>query len=281
MKKEIFSLHILTPAFVGGAACDKGPAELRAPTIRGQVRWWFRALGASRDLEADVFGSVHRKPATASSVKFRIFAPPPKPTKAKPLPHVAQGRKAFSRPAMSVETYFDLVVVENPLHKHTSNCFDLACLAVRTWALLGGMGFRANRGAGSIWPVPAPISVAELCDELEALRSQARAIGLWNDQSRIGNALIDLLDKPYDHPEKARVDCTDTVLTPKGELGYVNQGVRLASPLKVKVVRLADEPTPWRILRVGFSCNHHAADAGIRVLADHDKALGGKGLPLL
>lgn len=285
MKKQTFSLQVLTPAFVGGAACDKGPAELRAPTIRGQARWWFRALGATRELESDVFGSVHRKPkpATASSVKFRIDGNSPKPTHAKPLPHVAQGGKAFTRPAMEARTQFDLLVTENPLHEHPSNCFELACLAVRTWVLLGGMGFRANRGAGSVWPVPAPATVEDLRNELEMLSKQARALGLWNNQSRIGHTLIDLLDKPYDQPEKARADCTDTVLTSNGELGFAKGRNRQASPLKAKVIHLAGENNPWRILRIGFPFNGDP-EAGIRILANHrpsPKALGGPGMRLI
>ncbi|TAE90912.1 MAG: type III-B CRISPR module RAMP protein Cmr1 [Verrucomicrobia bacterium] len=38
-----YQLEIITPCFCAGA--DQGIAEIRAASIRGQLRWWFRVLG--------------------------------------------------------------------------------------------------------------------------------------------------------------------------------------------------------------------------------------------
>lgn len=40
--------ELVTPAFCGGADNRAGPAEIRLPSILGQLRWWWRALAWSR-----------------------------------------------------------------------------------------------------------------------------------------------------------------------------------------------------------------------------------------
>lgn len=66
MKTESIHLQFITPCFCGGAEPERH-AEIRAPSIRGQLRWWFRALGGFRSLaaklgvrqqEAMIFGST-------------------------------------------------------------------------------------------------------------------------------------------------------------------------------------------------------------------------------
>lgn len=65
-------LEVVTPLFLGGA--DQSEAEIRGASIRGAMRFWFRALAAQtdpaslRDLESDVFGDTKR----ASSVLVEV-----------------------------------------------------------------------------------------------------------------------------------------------------------------------------------------------------------------
>ncbi|MBI2924889.1 MAG: type III-B CRISPR module RAMP protein Cmr1, partial [Verrucomicrobia bacterium] len=49
MKTDTFHLELITPCFCGGATPDK-QAEIRAPSIRGQLRWWLRTLGGFQSL---------------------------------------------------------------------------------------------------------------------------------------------------------------------------------------------------------------------------------------
>jgi CRISPR-associated protein Cmr1 len=67
MKRETFQVELVTPCFLAGAA---GRAEWRAASIRGQLRWWFRAvaggvyagnLGKVREAEELIFGSTVRR----------------------------------------------------------------------------------------------------------------------------------------------------------------------------------------------------------------------------
>lgn len=65
METKEFEVEIVTPLFLGGA--DPKKAELRAPSIKGALRFWWRALYGSDDLqdmkkrEAKIFGSTTEK----------------------------------------------------------------------------------------------------------------------------------------------------------------------------------------------------------------------------
>lgn len=59
-----FNFEVVTPMFIGGAS-PNGEAEIRPPSIKGLLRWWFRALGGSKEWESKLFG------ATGSQVKKR------------------------------------------------------------------------------------------------------------------------------------------------------------------------------------------------------------------
>jgi hypothetical protein len=69
MKKLTFHLELITPCFCAGAT--PAVAEIRAPSIRGKLRWWFRVLGGNRDQEAEVFGSIADASGIASAIIIR------------------------------------------------------------------------------------------------------------------------------------------------------------------------------------------------------------------
>ncbi|VVM06819.1 hypothetical protein MAMC_01278 [Methylacidimicrobium cyclopophantes] len=73
MNVKSYEFEFLTPCFCGGAEPTK--AELRVPAIRGQLRWWFRALGGSRTDEEEVFGCAGNSSA-ASKVVVRVERQP-------------------------------------------------------------------------------------------------------------------------------------------------------------------------------------------------------------
>ncbi len=57
MKRLRFEFEVVTPMFIGGAS-PNGEAEIRPPSIKGLLRWWFRALGGSKEWEARLFGAT-------------------------------------------------------------------------------------------------------------------------------------------------------------------------------------------------------------------------------
>ena len=76
-------LTLITPCFCAGA--DPKVAELRAPSIRGQLRWWFRVLGGTPEKEKEVFGGVHEG-AKASKIVVRVKDESPLQGKTEDLP---------------------------------------------------------------------------------------------------------------------------------------------------------------------------------------------------
>lgn len=54
-----YKMTFTTPCFCSGASDEK--PELRASSVRGQLRWWFRALGGSKEAEKAIFGGVAEK----------------------------------------------------------------------------------------------------------------------------------------------------------------------------------------------------------------------------
>lgn len=59
MKSETYQVEIITPCFCAGA--NPTEAEIRPTAIRGQLRWWFRALGGSFSEEQQIFGGINAK----------------------------------------------------------------------------------------------------------------------------------------------------------------------------------------------------------------------------
>jgi CRISPR-associated protein Cmr1 len=178
MIEQIFNVQVITPLFLGGANPRVQP-ELRAASIRGVMRYWYRALvggstlvtpnqiGALREQEAEVFGT------TESGSPVTVFLPyqPPEidtfrkdrairtregdylPTgkdyllwsmaeSGRPNTPRYQAAREYIKPGFT----FDLVL-RSRLDKKT---LDRATIALWLMGNLGALGTRANRGAGSL-----------------------------------------------------------------------------------------------------------------------------------
>ena len=64
------TMELITPCFCSGA--DQTKAEIRAPSIRGELRWWFRALGGSQKDEQEIFGGIARESGKSSALVVRV-----------------------------------------------------------------------------------------------------------------------------------------------------------------------------------------------------------------
>jgi len=78
--KLTLKLEVVTPCFLGGSTRG-GPAEWRAQSVRGQLRWWLRAVAGGRyrgelakvrELEAEIFGTTDR----SSALRVRALGTP-------------------------------------------------------------------------------------------------------------------------------------------------------------------------------------------------------------
>lgn len=78
IERQTYDVEVVTPMFLGAA--DPKEAELRAASIKGMLRFWWRAtcgIDTSKDLEAmknvenDIFGSTDKKSSFSISVKTK------------------------------------------------------------------------------------------------------------------------------------------------------------------------------------------------------------------
>jgi len=105
MKTITFHCETITPMFLAGA--DGQTPELRPPSIKGAMRFWWRAMNGNLSLEElkkqedDIFGATDRR----SKVIINVLQPLPKSCDAGGiLPHVnkiptyfKKGRKITKR----------------------------------------------------------------------------------------------------------------------------------------------------------------------------------------
>lgn len=177
MKSYTFQLEVVTPLFLSGA--DQSHAELRAPSFKGALRFWFRALMGEnlslkelKDIGEDIFGNT--KGASKVSLHFRYTKPPPvtlswqEVSKFQPSQRVSgsllnpyQGLQYFGFPFRTVgracfppgsKLLLDLIPRGN------INNDELHYIMAALWLLftLGGIGTRSRRGLGSLLCTRSP-----------------------------------------------------------------------------------------------------------------------------
>jgi len=164
MKQITFHCRVLTPMFIAGA--DGVTPELRAPSLKGAMRYWWRAVQAEGDLdrlkktEAGIFGGVGEE-GGKSSFRIRITrAESLRTNNYRLLPHHSGDRNCFcvaindercsrgvTRRAFSPGQEFSVELSCGRL----SQAFPperLQALFTLT-SILGGLGKRSRRGLGS------------------------------------------------------------------------------------------------------------------------------------
>lgn len=142
-----FHLQFITPLFSRGAYEDR--PEIRAASIRGQLHWWFRALGGSFPLEQEVFGGIGKN-GKASKVVVRVADVTGQTMKINTLPHKGGGQ-ASPKAAYAIGSGFDLHVLTRlgGLKGQAAEHFDRT---LEAWLLVGSLGLRSTRAAGNfIW----------------------------------------------------------------------------------------------------------------------------------
>ncbi len=77
LKTIKLEIETITPMFLSGA--EQGSAELRAPSIKGLLRYWWRALHPTsnieilREKENNIFGSGGENGSGGSSFSLRVI----------------------------------------------------------------------------------------------------------------------------------------------------------------------------------------------------------------
>ena len=254
--KDHYDFELLTPCFCYGASQAKTSqpeAEMRIPSIRGQLRRWHALLYGADDMK-QTWGTAQGQ-VVSSRVILRL---PLQGTASEPqmsqqvLPHVKNGGKAFCRNALKTGTHYRLLVSFRQMTSEQTR--ERVDQVIMNWLYLGRVGMRSTRAFGSIWPQ------AEKPD--------------WNEFKKTvmiaGRKLaIAVSVRPLQKADLAI--CTDTLSGRINEkyFGYVHGRERLTSPLKMKYIRLAD----------GLHLMLHAASGEIisgalKLLSEANKPLG-------
>jgi hypothetical protein len=224
-------IEVLTPMFNRGAYQDT--PELRVPSIRGMVRWWFRTLGGTADEEKEAFGGMMKfgrrlaGEVMASPLVFRVNQIRVQRASPNPLtlPHKQGGlgspQAAFAPGAtFTLEVFTRFGDLSPELERKTEK-------ALEVWLLLGALGLRANRAGGNVWPASAAPATAA------ALRARLTELGCrWPvmlADSEVGSNL-----------DQLRAAATDTVDGMPEIFGQVRGG-RIASKVKFKIVLLESQ----------------------------------------
>lgn len=280
------SIQCVSPLFLHGA--DMNATEIRVPSIRGQLRDWFRMLGGTPDEEQAVFGGMHggdnRKEPVASRVVLRVDRTTGTSQPFATLPH-KENEKQRSKAAWKNgldNASFDLLVSSRltPMPPVSEAAF---LRSLKAWLLLGGLGQRCTRGGGSLkwsgWTeFPYPDNPAQY---REAIRSV------------VGDAPIraDVLDHGFPDEKEARKVITNTLGGPfpchpqdgsdlaslDEPLGFVQKQSRKVSTLKMTVRKIGRQ---FFIVAVWDGrervTGNRASDLRgvIDVLANHPKPIG-------
>lgn len=197
MEKLTVNMRAVTPIFLGGAQPEKG-AELRPPSVKALLRFWYRAIDpdyAVHHHEAKLFGSADRKEGQGLFLlrileSARSYSEPWTPGHQSNQTHPRYGQ----RPDHSSEDlhtwtldglrYFSQFlghskskrasippceeVTLSLVFKKTPEAADRRRILAATWLLghFGGVGSRSRRGFGSLalqsWGASTPQDWPEL-----------------------------------------------------------------------------------------------------------------------
>ena len=279
---SLFRIEFITPLFSRGAYEDR--PEIRAASIRGQLHWWFRALGGNYGDEKAIFGGVHSG-AVASKVVVRVQHPALKGEWIPTLPHKPPGRTPQDGPnapriAVRPGLIVDLHVLSRlgGLDARLQGAFHRT---LETWLLLGTLGLCSTRAAGSFRWVSLNGSDLRYPASFDAY--EARSVEL----ARGSQLRCALLKQTYTSSEAARRVVSDTLggrddNQGQDELANLHDPLgkirgRKTSPLRFRLVRINSE---YRIAAIWDGRNRVTGNSDadlhgvIRLLAERKPALG-------
>lgn len=229
MNQKVHHLEFITPCFCAGA--EQSKAEIRPPSIRGQLRWWFRVLGGTPEQERRVFGGVHGE-VQASSVIVRVANVKPAAGRS-PLPgDLNFFTSSRTEAAFAPGTTFDLILA----NRRTLAEGDRSLLedAIQAFLLLGTIGLRQGRGCGSF------AAVGQAVDDGASLQSFAgRFDGIQLACLAPQDSAVAAMGKLETAIKQFRSEMS-MEKNDRNAFGYTDQHSRQASAVRLRPVRMAD-----------------------------------------
>lgn len=215
MKERIkeYRVTLLTPCF---CKVGKGKPEIRGASVRGMIREWCRLLGGKPEA---VWGGTG---GNSSKVGLEVKCNNLKTETYPILPHKNSGGGVEK--AIDHNETFQLKL--SRLVGCSDSAWSMAKSDLENWLVVGCLGQRANRAAGSVWSEDLGIETeSELRDYVQRFRGGFALAGWFKNAS------------------DARATASDTIENPRL---FGSFKPRKPSPVKMKVVRL--EESDYRIL---------------------------------
>ncbi|MEM3553645.1 MAG: type III-B CRISPR module RAMP protein Cmr1 [Candidatus Bathyarchaeia archaeon] len=242
----------VTPVFLAGAN-PRTSVELRSPSFRGALRFWFRALlgGVLGDnpeeifkREKEVFGSTDYGSPVIVRVRGELGT-----TDYNPLPHKDDKDVRFKFKGLEPNKAFSIVLVSR-----NEGVINEVAKALRLLCLLGGIGKRSRRGFGSLQiangdlPKLEAATTKELSSHLKEQLNKMTSNKFAVLNSTPGFAILHPLwaqvrvcVKEFDYWEEAiRFVMKKAHEHKNPALGWAGREGRQASPVHVHVTRLAN-----------------------------------------
>lgn len=221
--------ELLTATFSHGAYQSQSinKPELRAASVKGQLRWWYDAIFSDQAAEDKLFGFAAARGNQASKIAVRLadFDPEQRATSFMPHKQHQGGTKNAILPGSRY--MLNLMARREDLDALEQRRLERATDA---WLLLGAIGQRSNRCAGSVWPEDAPLSEAEFAAKARLLLEGARL-------------KMAVLPGAYQDEKLLRSDAGDFLASQAfigigTPFGAVGQGLRKPSQLRLRAARL-------------------------------------------
>jgi CRISPR type III-B/RAMP module RAMP protein Cmr1 len=238
------NFSFLTAAFPHGAYQSQGfnQPDLRGPSIKGQLRWWYDALFSNIKSEHGLFGYISSKEnsrlglegnsASRVIVRVRPLEIEADPIQTEFMPH--KGNDGGVKNAIPQGTTYEISLLCRR-EKLTGQEPQRLERVLDAWLLLGAVGQRANRGAGSVWPKQAPATSNEYLARAKAILmgSKLRCAVLsksYRDERDLRYDAGDFIDGPVKSERRGSRDVEIT--EPWWPFGAAED--RKPSPLKLR-----------------------------------------------
>ena len=257
MRPLEFTLKTITPMFMAGA--DGKTFELRPPSIKGLMRFWWRAMNGHLSLEelrrqeAEIFGGSGKNQGK-SKVNLRVSDGRPTFISYSPVPHKpAKFSLQSIQPGHNFKCH--LTFRDISYQERAVSSFKLSLL-------LGGFGKRSRRGFGSV-------RINKINDEIFDFDYSINSVlnllnSIENDVFKIENNKIvrnNPANREANYPYIKEIEIGKQysdykeILIKTGEsshdyrnnsLGFAFKGKRFASPIYVSIIKVDNSDRPYR-----------------------------------
>lgn len=164
MPEKVYQIEVVTPMFLYGA--DQNVAELRVPSIKGQLRWWWRAqqnfnkLADLKENENEIFGSTKNRSSFSIVLEEKKTLFYPKRTKS--IKNHRDNREDFLFIYLAYGVYdtearcYDRKIIKEgsifqlTVRSRDENIINEVNETIITFIKYGGLGAKSRNGFGSM-----------------------------------------------------------------------------------------------------------------------------------